>query len=221
MNNEDLQMTTMKRESTRDQIREHILKCILDGTFPPGYRLREIELARTLGTSQAPVREALRELEGLHYVVTCPYKGTRVRQMSAADMADAYMLRGLLEEAAAEVACEDRQLDWSPLRIIALSAMEEASRGDREAYAKIDTEFHRFIVQASEVSMLERIWNLLSFAIQVQGALKLLDISLVYLGNQHFPVVEALEKGDGTTAGKLLREHAYGVRRLLKELKDS
>jgi DNA-binding GntR family transcriptional regulator len=210
-------MTIMKRESTRDQIREHILKGILDGTFPPGYRLREIELAHELGTSQAPVREALRELEGLNYVVTIPFKGTRVRQMSAADMADAYLLRGLLEQAAAEVACENRVKDWSPLRVIALNAMDEASRGDREGYAKIDTEFHRYIVKASEVAMTERIWNLLSFAIHVQEALKLLDISLTYLGRQHFPIVSALEQGDGEGAGQLLREHAHGVRKLLKE----
>jgi DNA-binding GntR family transcriptional regulator len=211
----------MKRESTRDQIREYILKNILNGVFPPGYRLREIELARTLGTSQAPVREALRELEGLHYVVTYPFKGTQVRQMSAADVADAYMLRGLLDQAAAEVACESRKNDWLPLRNLADSAMEVAILGDREAYAQIDTEFHRFIVKASGVSMIERIWNLMSFAIQVQGALKMLDVSLTYLGEQHFPIVCALERGDGTTAGKLLRDHAYGVRKRLQELNKS
>ncbi len=214
-------MTEMKRESTRDQIREYILKCILDGTFPPGYRLREMKLARALGTSQAPVREALRELEGLHYVVTFPFRGTQVRKLSAADMADAYLLRGLLDQAAAEVACENKEKDWSPLREIAVRAMEAANRGDREDYAKIDAEFHRYIIQASEVWMIEHIWNLLSFAIQVQGALKLLDISLTFLGEQHFAIVDALEQGDGETAGKILREQAFGVRDLLKALKDS
>ena len=62
--NRDVEITVMRRESTRDQIRDYILKGILDGTLPPGSRLREIELAKALGTSQAPVREALRELEG-------------------------------------------------------------------------------------------------------------------------------------------------------------
>ena len=217
----DPRVPEMKRESTRDQIREHILKCILDGTFPPGYRLKEIELARALGTSQAPVREALRELEGLHYVLTYPFKGTQVRKVSAADMADAYLLRGLLDQAAAEAACENRERDWTELRAIADKAMEAARRGDRKAYADFDIEFHQYIVNASGVWLIEKLWNLLSFAVQVKGAAKLLDVSLVDLGRQHLLIVDALEQGDGETAGRILREQASGVRKLLKSLKDS
>ena len=192
---EDPQVPTMKRESTRDQIREYIMKNILDGSFPSGYRLREIELARTLGTSQAPVREALRELEGLHYVVTYPFKGTQVRKVSAADMADAYLLRGLLDQAAAEAICENEQRDWTELRALAERTMEAAKRGDRKAYADVDIEFHQYIIKASGVWLIEKLWNLLSFAVQVKGAAKLLDVSLVDLGKQHFLIVDALGTG--------------------------
>jgi len=215
----EAQPPEFKRASTRDQIREHILKCILDGTFPPGYRLREIELARSLGTSQAPVREALRELEGLHYVVTFPFKGTQVRKVSAADLADAYLLRGLLDQAAAEAACERGKVDWAELRSIADRAMEAAKREERQAYADIDIEFHKYIIKASEVWLIEKLWNLLSFAVQVRGAAKLLDVPLTDLGKQHYLIVDALEQGDGPTAGRILREQAGKVRSLLKALK--
>jgi DNA-binding GntR family transcriptional regulator len=212
------QLPEFKRESTRDQIREHILKCILDGTFPPGYRLREIELARSLGTSQAPVREALRELEGLHYVVTFPFKGTQVRKVSASDLADAYLLRGLLDQAAAVVACEREKADWSELRSIADKAMEAAKLGDRKAYADIDIAFHKYIIKASQVWLIEKLWNLLSFAVQVRGAANLLDVPLIDLAKQHYLIVDALEQGDGETAGRVLREQAGIIRGLLKEL---
>jgi DNA-binding GntR family transcriptional regulator len=209
-------VSKIKREPIRDQIREHILERILDGSFPPGHRLRETELVQEFGTSQSPIREALRELEGLHYVETSPFRGTRVRQVSTAEMSEAYLVRGLLEQAAVELACERQQKDWADLRTIALDTMEAANRGDREAYSARDAEFHRFIAESSGASLIERIWHLLSFATRARLVLRTRQLSLTDLGRQHLAVVDALEKGDGKKAGELLRAHAEGVRRLLK-----
>lgn len=216
-------MSKIKRESIREQIREHILERILDGTFPPGYRLRETELVQEFGTSQSPIREALRELEGLHYVETSPFRGTRVRQISAAEMSEAYLLRGLLEQAAVQLACERRQKDWADLRAIALNTMDAANRGDREAYSSRDAEFHRFIAESSGASLIERIWHLLSFATRARLVLRTRQLSLTDLGRQHLAIVTALENGDGKKAGELLRAHAEGVRKLMKitELSDA
>ena len=209
-------MSKIKREPIRDQIREHILERILDGTFPPGYRLRETELVQEFGTSQSPIREALRELEGLHYVETSPFRGTRVRQVSTAEMSEAYLLRGLLEQAAVELACEKQEKDWADLRKIALSTMDAASRGDREAYSARDAEFHRFIAESPCVSLIERIWDLLSFATRARLVLRTWKLSLTDLGKQHMAIVDALENGDGKKAGELLRAHAEGVRMLVR-----
>jgi len=210
-------VATIKRESIRDQIRERILERILDGTFPLGHRLRETELVQEFGTSQSPVREALRELEGLHYVETSPFRGTRVRQVSAAEMSEAYLLRGLLEQAAAELACANSKMDWADLRSIALNALEAATRGDGEAYAARDAEFHRFIAESSGISLIKRIWDLLSFATRARLVLRTRKLPLTELGKQHLAVVAALEMGDGKKAGELLRAHAEGVRQLLND----
>jgi DNA-binding GntR family transcriptional regulator len=216
-------VSKIKREPIRDQIREHILERILDGTFPPGHRLRETELVQEFGTSQSPIREALRELEGLHYLETSPFRGTRVRQVSTAEMSEAYLLRGLLEQAAIELACERQQKDWADLRTIALSTIDAANRGDREAYTARDAEFHRFIAEYSGASLIERIWDLLSFATRARLVLRTRQLSLTDLGKQHLAIVAALENGDGKKAGELLRAHAEGVRKLLKntELSDA
>ncbi len=209
-------MSKIKREPIRDQIREHILERILDGTFPPGYRLRETELVQEFGTSQSPIREALRELEGLHYVETSPFRGTRVRQVSTAEMSEAYLLRGLLEQAAVELACEQQEKDWADLRKIALSTMDAANSGDRAAYSAKDAEFHRFIAESPGVSLIERIWDLLSFATRARLVLRTWKLSLIDLGKQHMAIVDALENGDGKKAGELLRAHAEGVRMLVR-----
>ena len=58
----------------RDQIKDVIVERILDGVYGPGERIVEIRVAEEFGVSQAPVREALRELELLRLVVSEPFR---------------------------------------------------------------------------------------------------------------------------------------------------
>ena len=68
--------------STRDRIRYALLRRISDGVYLPGERLKELTLAHEFEVSQAPVREAFRELEALGVLVSEHYRGTRVREIS-------------------------------------------------------------------------------------------------------------------------------------------
>ena len=56
---------TLERSVMREQIKELIIKRILEGTYQPGQRVVELQLVQELGVSQAPVREALRDLEAM------------------------------------------------------------------------------------------------------------------------------------------------------------
>ena len=58
--------------SCRDAVKDRLLEGIVNGTYPPGSRIVETRVARELGTSQAPVREALRDLEALGVVEISP-----------------------------------------------------------------------------------------------------------------------------------------------------
>ena len=89
--------------STRDRIRLALLKRISEGAYLPGERLKELTLAHEFEVSQAPVREAFRELEALGVLVSEHYRGTRVREISGRETKDAYQLRGYLEEIAAQL----------------------------------------------------------------------------------------------------------------------
>ena len=71
--------TALKRVCMRDRIRDVLVARILDGTYPSGLQLKELSLAREFNVSQAPIREALRELEGTGLVTSERYRGTRVR----------------------------------------------------------------------------------------------------------------------------------------------
>src|SRR6516162_7205711 len=76
---------------------ELIREAILDGRLPPGQRLKEEELARELGISRTPVREALLILQAEGLVDAAPNRGAVVRSHAAADLEDLYQLRALLE----------------------------------------------------------------------------------------------------------------------------
>ena len=62
----------------RELVCENIRQAIIDGTFSPGERLMEIQLADEMGVSRTPVREAIRKLELEGFVVMIPRRGTYV-----------------------------------------------------------------------------------------------------------------------------------------------
>ena len=77
----------------RDAIKERIVERILDGTYGPGERIVESAVAAEFGVSQAPVREALRDLEQLGCVEYAPFRGSSVRALSVADLLEAFPVR--------------------------------------------------------------------------------------------------------------------------------
>ena len=67
---------SLQRSSLRVQIKDVLLERILNGTYQPGDRLIELQIAQELGTSQAPVSESLCELEALGFVESEPSRGS-------------------------------------------------------------------------------------------------------------------------------------------------
>src|SRR5436309_13415825 len=92
------------RRVLREEIREQLIDDILSGRLAPGTRIVETRLAQELGVSQAPVREALRDLELFGFVVSSPFRGTQVRQISPEDLLQIYPVRAALEGVAARAA---------------------------------------------------------------------------------------------------------------------
>jgi DNA-binding GntR family transcriptional regulator len=76
---------SVARTVLREQIKDDLLERILRGELRPGERLVETRLARKPGTSQAPVREALRDLQLMRLVDSEPFRGARVRAVDDAE----------------------------------------------------------------------------------------------------------------------------------------
>jgi DNA-binding GntR family transcriptional regulator len=199
----------LHRESMAERVKQELLRRISNGELQPGERLVELHIARELNTSQGPVREALCELEGLELVVTEPYKGSRVREVTQQDIFEAYLVRATLEDLAGQLAARRFQDDVASLRKTATAILNAARKKDVTAYARHDITFHRTIVEGSGNRVLLRTWNSLAFEVRLHLWLSRSNIDLVSAQEPHWKIIDALEAGDGRCAGELLRRHIY------------
>jgi DNA-binding GntR family transcriptional regulator len=191
----------------REQVKELVLERILDGTYQPGDRLVETRIAQELGTSQAPVREALRELESLRFVESEPFRGARVRAVSRAQMAEIYPVRAALEEVAGREAARRLNGDVKALEA-ELEAMRRAARAsDIHRQVEHDVRFHRLIVEAAGNATLLEVWSSLRIEARTIITLLTTGIDPAELVEFHVPVLEALRSGDPEQAGLVLRHH--------------
>jgi DNA-binding GntR family transcriptional regulator len=190
----------------RDSIRDIIISRIVDGTYVAGERLIEMKLAHEFNVSQAPVREALRELEASGLVESRRYRGTWVRSPDVSELRDFYEMRALLEERSAQmiVPCPPKVL--TDLEN-ALSKMRKAAAiVSATAYAKESLRFHRRIVEAAGNRIFLQAWDNLQPEVRAHvGALHVQNKLLEY-ADAHGYILQALREGDGQKTGRMLRE---------------
>jgi DNA-binding GntR family transcriptional regulator len=196
----------LSRPMLRDQIKDAIIERILDGAYAPGERIVEIRVAQEFGVSQAPVREALRELELLRLVVSEPFRGARVREVTVQELAEIYPVRAALEEVAARGAAAGLGGDVSGLEV-ELDGMRRAAAVDVHAFVEHDVAFHRRIVEASGNGTLGELWRSLHVDLRTTITLIKRAADLAEVAETHVPVLEALRSGDAETAATALRSH--------------
>lgn len=198
----------LRRTCMRDQIRDVLVARILDGRYPAGTQLKELVLAREFNVSQAPIREALRELEGSGLVSSERYRGTRVRGVDDAEMRQSYELRATIEARSVELAMPFQAASLDRLDA-ALAAMREAVvRGDNDAYIDEALRLHRELIDASGNRVFGTVWDSLHFDIRGRMFLRrIADLgrSYVPLLQMHEDLLADIRAGDAPAAADRLR----------------
>ena len=195
---------------------ELIRQAILEGGLEPGSRLKEEELARELGISRTPVREALLMLQAEGLIVTTPNRGASVRVHDANDLRDLYQLRALLEGYAARLAAariSDEEIDR--LRE-SCDRFDAVAADDIRELVRENLWFHSAIHTAGGSTRL-------SWMIQ-----KVIELPLVYESyiwyspdqkrisvHYHRQITYALGARDAERAELVMREHIFEARDLL------
>ena len=198
----------LNRKGLREQLKEHLLRRILNGTYPPGTRITEVELMNEFGISQAPVREALRELEAMRFLESRPHHGVRVRSVSRDELVEMYPVRAALEEVAGRLAASSIGEDGLARLGDEIAAMGVAARGgDVHEQNLHDYRFHELIFEHSGNSLLLTIWHSMHFEIRALVTYLKLPFELKTIAEDHLPILGALRDGDPELAGRAMREH--------------
>ena len=192
----------------RDRIKDLIIERILDGTYAPGDRIVEMTVATELGVSQAPVREALRDLEAMRFIESLPYKGARVRHVTTEELSETYPVRASLEELAGTLAAtrvDSALLDSLGQELRAMRAC--ASAGDLHQQLSHDVRFHELIVEAAGNRVLLEAWRALRIEARTLVSVIKSDSDLPEIAETHTVIVQALGEGDPVRVGKEMRKH--------------
>ena len=212
---------SLTRTVLRDQVREILLKRILSGEYAPGDRLVELQLAKEFGTSQSPVREALRELELLRFVNSEAYRGTRVRAVSPEELAEVYPVRAALEELAAREAAIRLDGKVSELEAEFEEMVRAAGEGNLLELAQHDVRFHELIVEAAGNGILFDTWRTLRVQARTIITVIKADVDLTEIAEMHRPLLAALAARSPEEAGKALRWHFEVLQSVIQRGEDN
>ena len=208
------------RRALRHDVRDGLVRSILDGEFGPGDRLIEMHIAREYGTSQGPVREALRELEMLGFVRSEPHRGTYVRDPWQRGMLELYEVRAALEEFAARMATPKLRHDVSALQAEIDGMAAAADRNDVHAAVEHSEQFHRLIVEASDNLLLYNVWDSLSITDHTALTMVTLSLDIRTVAESHQPIVDAIAAGDVELACRVSRDHQAWFVEMLNDMAE-
>jgi DNA-binding GntR family transcriptional regulator len=209
-------MATISRTVLREQVKDVLLQRIASGELKPGERLVETRIAQELGTSQAPVREALRDLQLMRLVESEPFRGSRVRVVDEEEVMEVFPVRAALEELAARLAAERLDGDVSAL-VVELEAMKAAVRADdTNALAQHDIAFHRLVVEAAGNSVLEQSWKSLGVESRITISLYGVYMEPTQAAERHVKLIDAIRARNPTAAAREARKHVEVSAKLMR-----
>jgi DNA-binding GntR family transcriptional regulator len=206
------------QEIAYDAIRDGILA----GRHAPGQRLIADELAKELGVSRMPVREALHRLEVAGLVTITPHRGAVVSALSEAECIEIYHVRAVLDGLATRLATPHLSAA-DHARLAALLAEMEAGveAKDPQRVLNVNREFHAVIWSAARAPRLrDLLENLYDASQRFRNISVLIPGRLDQITHEHRLIAEALAGGDAAAAERYANEHHEGTARRLLAAMD-
>ena len=193
---------------------DHAIEAIIAGAAAglilPGDRIVEVDLARKLGVSRVPVREALRLLESQGVVVSEAYKGIRLRPVTNERVSDLIEARIALEASAvvrAVAAGRNRGAHLDELRAAVAEMELMAARGSAYGVAVADTGFHRALCRLGGNSVTFDLWETLAPQCTIIFGLATFGKPMAGVVEEHVDLLAAFEAGDIAVITRTLDEH--------------
>lgn len=202
----------VKKRLYGEEIKQILMQAILEGRLKPGERIVETQWAKKLGVSQAPVREAIKQLESINLLENIPFQGAFVCQVTPKDMRDAYIVRLELESLGAKDAVKyvtDKKL--IPIKKALDTIETAAASGDFIKYIEQDVVFHQLIMELSPNQFLLKLWQFCNIKEWTVLGTRWSQLPLETLGYRHQAIYDALVNRDEEMLIKECRQHTYAL----------
>lgn len=201
--------------SISHKIYKYLQKAIGDGSFKPGDKLVENSLAKKLGVSRPPIREAFRLLQKDGLVTIFPRRGAYVSRVTAKDAEDIYAIRAYLEPLAVHLSLRHfKQKDFSAFEHLLEGMAVAVKENDFDAFKKLNKQFHDKFFEKTNNPKLNQLYETFSrqierfrstaFRVPVRLKRSLHEHQMIYtaLRNQDLPRTEMLVRDHIENAGK-------------------
>ena len=200
----DVRPSAFVRANLKDEVAAHLRDAIFSGSMSPGQRLDQDELARRLGVSKLPVREALISLESEGLVSNIPRRGAFVAEFTPDDVLDHYEIYGRVLGIAAGRAA----ISMSQGQVEELTRIHEKLQKAKDVAGQeeLNFRFHREINLAGGTRRLRAIVRLLAHTLPdrfYEFASGWRDIAI----GEHECILEAIRAGDAAAADQAMRDH--------------
>jgi DNA-binding GntR family transcriptional regulator len=205
-------------ESTR--FADELRRAILDGTFPSGHRLIEVELIEAFATTRGAVRDALVLLETEGYVTRQRNRGASVRWVSMDEAIEAIEVRALAEGLIAARAAEKATpADHKRLNGLAEQMKAAVSSGDIIEYDRVSREIHACIHSVSPQRTAEGVIARLKFgSTRYFFSTTIVPGRLAHGLQEHLDVIRAIERNQPKEAEAAMRAHFGCIIEAIKNL---
>ena len=210
----------LENRTLRQQVADHLREEILSARLAPGSELGEVALARSLGISRGPLREALGQLAAEGLVTIVPRRGAVVKRLTRQEFIDAYEVREALESLAIKLAVPRLSVaDKAELHRMCDQMERAGTNNDPDRFFELNRQFHARLVRASGNSKLEEVHSQL-----VAQMGRLMQQSLQLRGGieqsvaEHRAILDAVDADDPERAARLLEEHIEVPQRVLRSL---
>jgi DNA-binding GntR family transcriptional regulator len=192
---------------------DHVINAIVSraalGKYSPGGRINELALARELGVSRAPVREALRTLAALGVVENIPYQGMRLAPLTRERVRQINKVRLELEKLSLREMTDLQGDDAlrSDLQNLLEDMKTAARKEDRLTLATLDADFHETIMRAGGNPVLLKMWQMLRPQLIIMFGLGTLKKSLRKYVEEHRDLMNGFCELSPDKVAAMMEEH--------------
>ncbi len=212
-----------ERTLYRDEIFQYLQDLIINKVLKPGDRIVETRIAKELGVSQSPVREAIRELEIIGLAQTKPYSGTYVRKISKKEIIDNYVVRRVLEECGAAEALKVMTVeDLKQLEALMQEVMAAANKNNIQNFIIKNAAFHEYFMKLAGNEILLKFWQQCHILEWTHFSTVTSAKDMPALAERHLELYEAFYAAfKEKNADKVLPEISNHIDELIKEIRES